>query len=68
MTKTYATNTPLETNLNQDTEELHSKLAARHELYSELQKGLDDIKAGRTITLEEFSAMMDKKFERYGFK
>lgn len=38
------------------------------ELYSELQKGLDDIAAGRTYTEEEVFAMLDKKFEGYDFE
>ena len=36
--------------------------AARIELLNELQKGLDDIKAGRTYSEEEFFAMLDERF------
>ncbi len=43
-------------------------VAARQELYSELQKGLDSIEAGKTIPAKEVFAMLDKKFERYGLK
>lgn len=44
------------------------KDAARQELLSELQKGLDDIKAGRTIPAEEVHARLAKKFEGYDFE
>ena len=33
---------------------------ARQELLNELQKGLDDIKAGRVYSEEEVNAMLDK--------
>ena len=46
----------------------YEELTARFELYSELQKGLDDIAAGRTYTEEEVFAILDKKFEGYDFK
>lgn len=41
---------------------------ARLELYDELQKGLDDIAAGRTNPAEEVHARLLKKFEGYDFK
>lgn len=41
---------------------------ARQELLSELQKGLDDIEAGRTIPAEEVHAKLAKIFERYDFE
>jgi len=40
---------------------------SRKELFNELQKGLDDIKAGRTIPAEEVFAKLKKKFEGYDF-
>ena len=46
----------------------YEELIARFELYNELQKGLDDIAAGRTYSEEEVFAMLDKKFEGYDFK
>lgn len=42
--------------------------AARLELYDELQKGLDDIAAGRTSPAEEVHTRLLKKFEGYDFK
>ncbi|MBQ7883292.1 MAG: type II toxin-antitoxin system RelE/ParE family toxin [Phascolarctobacterium sp.] len=41
---------------------------ARQELLNELQKGLDDIKAGRTIPAEEVYVKLAKKFEEYDFE
>lgn len=41
---------------------------ARQELLSELQKGLDDIEAGRTIPAEEVHAKLAKIFEGYDFE
>lgn len=46
----------------------YDDLTARLELYDELQKGLDDIAAGRTIPAEEVHARLEKKFEGYNFK
>ncbi len=43
----------------------YDELIARHELYSELQKGLDSIKAGRTIPAEEAFAILEADFAGY---
>ena len=46
----------------------YDNLTARLDLYDELQKGLDDIAAGRTSPAEEVHARLLKKFEGYDFK
>jgi PHD/YefM family antitoxin component YafN of YafNO toxin-antitoxin module len=38
----------------------YNRKFARYELYDELQKGMDDIEAGRVLTLEEVKANMLK--------
>ena len=37
---------------------------SKEELAAEIQKGLDDIEAGRTRTLDEVEADMKRKYER----
>lgn len=34
--------------------ELYEKITMKYELYREIQKGLDDVKAGRTIPFDDF--------------
>ena len=46
----------------------YDNIAAKIELYNELQKGLDDIAAGRTYSEEEVFAMLDKIFEQNNLK
>lgn len=41
----------------------YDALTARLELYDELQKGLDDIAAGRTIPAEEVHARLEKNLK-----
>ena len=65
MTKNSVFNMHIETKLNESSEEVNSKLAARHELYSELQKGLDSIAAGRTIPADEAFAILEADFAGY---
>ena len=42
----------------------YDALTARLELYDELQKGLDDIAAGRTIPAEKVFAMLREELEK----
>ena len=46
----------------------YDDLTARLELCDELQKGLDDIAAGRVHSEEEVNAMLDTIFEGYNLK
>jgi PHD/YefM family antitoxin component YafN of YafNO toxin-antitoxin module len=38
---------------------------AAQDLYRELQKGMDDIEAGRVVTEEELDASLDEVFAKY---
>lgn len=54
----------VETTKNVNNNKTLDEEAARTELLNELKKGLDDIKAGRTYSEEEFFAMLDEIFEK----
>ena len=56
-------NMPETQNTNIDNENF-DKEKARQELFNELQKGLDDIKAGRTVPAEEVFAMLREELEK----
>lgn len=56
-------NMPETQNTNIDNENFDEE-KARQELFNELQKGLDDIKAGRTIPAEEVFAMLREELEK----
>ena len=43
--------------------EAYERLAGRFELYALLEKGLEDIKAGRTIPAEEVFAELERDLE-----
>lgn len=40
--------------------ESYDKLMAKFELYAALKEGLDDVKAGQTLTMDEFKKEMDE--------
>jgi len=56
-------NMPETQNTNIDNENFDEE-KARKELFNELQKGLDDIKAGRTVPAEEVFAMLREELEK----
>ena len=56
-------NMPETQNTNIDNENF-DKEKARQELFNELQKGLDDIKASRTVPAEEVFAMLREELEK----
>lgn len=56
-------NMPETQNTNIDSENFDEE-KARQELFNELQKGLDDIKAGRTVPAEEVFAMLREELEK----
>lgn len=41
--------------------EAYEKLAARSELYAKVQRGLDDVQAGRVISVEEFAVKLRER-------